>query len=68
MDAEPLRGLELGLVVVAHATLGHQPGGFVGKPLAALADAGLRMHVRVGRGVLAAVRHGALPRDDLRGL
>ena len=43
MDAEQLRGLELGLVVVADAAFGDQPGGFVGEAMAPLADAGLRV-------------------------
>src|SRR5690606_38417650 len=60
-DAQPLRGLELGLVEVAHAALGHQPGGLVGQPLAAFAGAGLRVDVRVDVGVLAGVRHRRSP-------
>src|SRR6478672_2828280 len=67
MDAEPLGGLELGLVVVADTALGHQPGSFVGETLAAFAGPGLRMHMRVGTALLAAVRHRAPPRDDLSG-
>ena len=61
MDAEPLRGLELGLVVVADATLGHQPRGFMGELLAAFAGACLRMRVSVRTALLAAVRHRASP-------
>ena len=41
VDAEPLRGLELGLVEVADAAFGHQPGRFVGEAVATFADAGL---------------------------
>src|SRR5690606_20930965 len=64
VDAQPLRRLELGLVVVADAALGHQPGRFRGQALPALAGAGLRMGVRV----LACVGHGetsACPRWTL---
>ncbi len=57
MDAEALRGLELGLVVVADAALGHQPGGLEGEVLAAFAGPGLRMRMRVELGVLAGIRH-----------
>src|SRR5690606_21417902 len=60
-DAEPLRGLELGLVEVADAAFGHQPGGLVGQALAAFAGAGLRMGMRMGLGVLAGVRHRGSP-------
>ena len=59
MDAEPLRGLELGLVIVADPALCHQPGGFEGQVLATLAGTSLRMRMRVGLGVLAAVLIGA---------
>jgi len=36
MDAEPCRGLELGLVVIADAALGHQAGGLMRQLVAAL--------------------------------
>jgi hypothetical protein len=50
VDAEPLRGLELGLVEVADAAFGHQPGRLVGEAVATFADAclgvltGMMMH------------------------
>src|SRR5690606_25271892 len=50
MDPQPLRGLELGLVVVTDAGLADQPRGLVGQLLAALAGADL--------GVLAGMLHG----------
>ena len=52
-DAQPLGGLELGLVEVADAVLGHQPGGFVRKPVAALAQTGFS--------VLACMMHVSRP-------
>ena len=52
------RGLQLGLVVIADATFGHQSRGLVREAVAALAGAGLGVLV----GVLSGVGH-----DDLRG-
>ncbi|GHE30084.1 hypothetical protein GCM10007167_10040 [Vulcaniibacterium thermophilum] len=59
MDAEPLGGLELGLVVVADAAFGHQARRLVGQSLAALAGARLR--------VLLGVLSGLSVHGDLRG-
>ena len=61
MDAKPLRGLELGLVVVADAAFGHQPRRLERQVLAAFAGPGLRMGVRVDPGMRAGVVHRASP-------
>ncbi|WP_430539162.1 DUF6053 domain-containing protein [Lysobacter enzymogenes] len=72
-DAEPLGGLELGLVVVAVAAFGHQPGRLVGDAPAALAGAGLRMLVCVLSGLVhldlraGTSRRGSSPRPGCTG-
>lgn len=53
VDAQARGGLEFGLMEVADAGFGDQPGGFVGEAIAALAGPGL--------GVLAGVVHGQRP-------
>ena len=53
VDAQALRGLEFGLMEIADAAFGDEPGGFMGEPCASLA--GLRF------GVLAGVVHGQRP-------
>ena len=67
-DAQPLRGLELGLVVVKDAAFGDQPGGLVGQLLTAFAGSRLRVRERVGFGGRTRMWHGTSPGTGLHRL
>ncbi|GAB3347686.1 hypothetical protein GCM10027430_07620 [Lysobacter tyrosinilyticus] len=58
MDAQSLRCLELGLVIVADTALRHQARGFMGEAATALVGAGLGVLVCVLSGVAHDVLRG----------